>query len=257
VKNKYLLKRLWELRLIALLAVSLLAILLFTTSFTRSSLPPSQIKVANISDQSLSIAWTTSQPTSGGLLLSTQENRLARAWEFFACQNFSLGCHVIFDEISNPSMTHYVFLRNLSPETAYYYRLISGGDFWKYDADGALLPAIKTASTLSSLSMPRPIYSYVYEADGKTPVKGALVYFYLFEGSDRQKIKSQPLMTYTDSRGVWMLDLGNLRSQDTKSWVKPSLQDLAMVLIETADGKRSGGFVEMKQSASLEPIILK
>lgn len=255
--TKYLLSRLWELRLIALLAVSLLAILLFTASFTRSSLPPAQVKVANISDQSLSIAWTTSQPTSAGLLLSTQTNRFARTWEFFVCQNFGLKCHIIYDEISSPSMTHFIFLRNLAPDTAYYYRLASGKEFWKYDSEGLLLPPIKTASTLESLPMPQPVYSYVYETDGKTPVKGALVYFYLFEGTNRQKIKSQPLMTYTDSRGVWLLDLGNLRSQDTKSWVKPNLGDLAMILIETADGKHTGGFVEMKQSVNLEPIILK
>ncbi len=255
--NNYLVNRLRELGFVALLAITLLMIVIFTLSFTRPLLPPSQIKIANISDQSLSVAWVTTKPGNGRLILSTQKNRFARAWEFFSCKNFGLKCHIIFDEITNPSTTHYVFLRNLLPNTAYYYRLVSGNDFWKVDAEGRLLPSIKTASTLSNLSLPAPVYSYVYEADGKTPIKGALIYFYLFEGTNRQKIKSQPLMAYTDSRGVWMLDLGNLRSQDAKSWVRADLGDLAMVFIEAPGGKRMGEFVEMKQSVNLEPIILK
>lgn len=250
-------RRLSPLAFICLLAIALLMLMNFGLSFSRKALPPENVRIANISDNSLSVSWMTGKSTTSSLILSTQKSRLARSVEFFACKSFGLKCHIIFDEIANPSTTHYVFLRNLLPDTAYYYRLASGSDLWKYDSDGVLLPSIKTAGTLPSLSMPQPVYSYVYEADGKTPVKGALVYFYLFEGTDRQKIKSQPLMTYTDSRGVWMLDFGNLRSQDTKNWVKPNYGDLAMIFIEAPGGKRTGGFVEMKQSVNLEPIILK
>ncbi len=250
-------RRLSPLVFICLLAITLLMVMNFGLSFSRKALPPENVKIANISDNSLSVSWTTSQPSYGSLILSTQKSRVARVWEFFVCKSFGLKCHIIYDEIASPSTTHYVFLRNLLPETAYYYRLASDGDLWKYDKEGMLLPSLKTAGTLSSLPMPQPIYSYVYEADGQTPVKGALIYFYLFEGTNRQQIKSQPLMTYTDSRGVWMLDLGNLRSQDTKNWVNVSYGDLAMFFIEAPGGRRTGSFVEMKKSVNLEPIILK
>jgi len=238
------------------LSSGVVVIIFLILSLMGVSYPPKEVQIANITDSSLSISWITDKPTNGGVVLSSQPNRFWRTLEFFACQ-YLLRCRVFGDEIVNPSVSHFVVLKNLKPETAYYYRIYSAGKLWKKDKEGRILPKIKTSGVLETLSLPNPIYSQVLEVDGKRPIAGALVHISLVEGKDRI-VKSKPLITYTDSKGIWLADLGNLRDEtDENRAISPSFDDLLFISVLTPDGRKVGRFAEIYQKRTVEPIVVQ
>ncbi len=216
-----------------------------------------EVKVANVTDSSLSITWLTDQPTQGSVAISAQSNRLLRFLEFFFCQHFGAKCQLFPDEIAGAGSTHFAALKNLEPETSYYYRLAANGYFLKYDRQGEILPAIKTAGVLEQPSLPQPIFGPVFAADGMTPVANALVYLNLLDGENRNIIKSQPIMTFTDRSGVWLVDLGNLRSFDQKTAAQPELGDLLFIKVWAPDGRKTAEFIPYSGEKAVRSLIVQ
>ncbi len=245
----------WE--FILFLGAGLIILMTFISFFSRPSLPPVEVRITNITDSSLVVSWAAEKPTKGGIVISTQPNRFLRSLEFLFCEYFSFNCLVYPDGIVTPSRNSYVFLKDLEPETSYYYRIVSGGRFWKYDKERKILPSLKTTGPVESLSLPNPVFSWILLGDGESRVPGALVYLSLIGGENRDKVKSQPLTTFTDSEGIWLADLGNLRGLDLKEVVNLELNDLLYIEIWAPDGRKSAEFVEVYQGLDIDPIILR
>ena len=216
-----------------------------------------EVKAANVTDSSLSIAWLTDQPTQGSIAISAQSNRLLRFFEFFSCQYFGAKCQLFADEMAGASATHFVTLKNLEPETSYYYRLVAGSHFLKYDQQGEILPAIKTAAVLEQPALPQPVFGPVFEADGATPIENALVYLNLLDGKNRNIIKSQPIMTFTDRSGVWLADLGNLRGFDQKTAAQPESGDLLFIKVWAPDGRQTAEFMPYSGEKAMRALIVQ
>lgn len=253
---KYL-KKIDELQFIFFLAAGLVFLMTFISFVSLPSLPPSEVKITNITDSSLAISWVTDEPTRGGVVLSTQPNRILRSLEFFLCEYFSFDCLTFLDKIDKPSDNCYVFLNNLQPESSYYYRIVSGGRFWKNDKEGGILPSLKTTTVLEELSLPNPVFSWVLQGDGQSVVSGALVFLSLIGGEERSVVKSQSLSTFTDSDGIWQVDLGNLRSLESNESISPLPGDLLLIEVWAPDGRKFAEFAEIGQEIDIEPIILK
>jgi len=217
----------------------------------------SEIKISNVTDSSLSIAWLTDKSARAAIALSTQSNRLFRFFEFFFCQYFGYKCRLFTDEIRNPSTTHFVTLKNLEPETSYFYRLVADSHFLKYDQQDNILPPIKTSAILEEISLPQPVFGPVFESDNITPVKNALIYINLLDSQNRNIIKSQPIMTYTDRQGIWLADLGNLRSFDMKNPANPQPGDLLFIKVWAADGRKTAEFIPYSNIKAIKAIILR
>lgn len=233
----------------------------FLVVFWAASLPgavpaPQEVRIGNASDTSLSIAWLTAKPTRGGLVLTAQDNRFLRFAQFFVLNYFSWGSSFLPDEAGGPSTVHLVNLKNLEPGKAYYYRIVSNSTFFKRDESGQLLPPIRTAPVLNALSLPNPLYSYVLDEE-QQPLAGALVSLSLLDGQNRNIIKSQPLLTLTDQQGLWLFDLGNLRSFSLNEAAKPSPGDLLFIQVQTSDGQTTAEFREVGQTKSLAPIVVR
>jgi len=225
------------------------SILIFLSVSFLSQVPPSpkKVRITNIASSSLVVSWLTDRPTRGRLILTTQPNRFWRPFQFLIFKYFSSNCLTFSDQIANPSTTHYLFLKNLKPKTAYYYRIFVNGRPWKHDGTGRLLPSLRTAPVLENLSMPKPLYSYLYEADGKTPIKNALIYL-SFMGSQTKEFSFQKLAYFTDGQGAWLADLGNLAV---------SQGDLLLIELRTADGRQTAQFIRFNGQRKIKPIILK
>ena len=85
---------------------------------------PSQIKITNLSDSGLTISWITDSATSGFVVYdkSTALNQTALDDR---------------DQLSGQTgsfKNHYVTLKNLQPQTTYYYRLVSGSQTYNQTA---------------------------------------------------------------------------------------------------------------------------
>jgi hypothetical protein len=123
---------------------------------------------------------------------------------------------------------HFVQLAALSPETTYYYKVVSetpGGV--KVDDNKGKLFTFKT-SAVAVPNMPYLIHGKI-EADGK-PID-AIVYATV----ERAGELSQPISTSSEA-GLWLLNLGNLRGADGKAFAFAAGDTLRI----EADGGASG-----------------
>ncbi len=140
---------------------------------------PKDVRVANISDSSLSISWLTENQTQGLVKWGNSESSLI---------NTNL------DEIGTQSFTHIVTLQNLTPNTSYFFKINSGGD----DFDNSGSPwQIKTSSTPSPAGNLNVVSGSVVTPSG-TPSKNSLVY-----------VSASGILfsTLTSAAGTWVLPL--------------------------------------------------
>lgn len=217
--------------------------------------PPENIKVTNITNSSLTVSWTTKQPVNSSLIVSAESNRITRSLGFLLCELFSYRCRFIPNEIPGPSTTHIVNLKGIASDTPLYYRIYSGERLFKNDSYGKVLPSINTGPILNSPTLPNPVYSHVFRGDGKTPVINALVTITLVD-SNNFKAKSSTITTYTDKKGLWIADLGNLRTPDFENSIPVTLGDRLSINISGQNGIYSTSYVEYSQK-ELKPIMVK
>lgn len=156
---------------------------------------PEQVTISNIADSSFVVSWITSQATNGTVTLGTDST---------------------LDEIKNDVrdksslgqkfLTHYVFIENLSPETKYYFKIISGGK--TYDNSGKIYSVV-TAPTGTPLDNDIA-QGKILSTNGK-PSTGAIVLLSLANGITQSAL--------TDKNGVWLIVLSKTRTTDLKKFL--------------------------------------
>lgn len=207
------------------LSISLLAILGSAAVFYFME-PTSVVKntrETNISSARATLSWTTDKPTRGIVLLSEDNH--------FPILPF-LSDSVYKDDgeknlsISGLYTTHHVTFNRLDPKQIYYYRIYQG---WHKMSEGKLV----TVSGIDSLPMPYPIYGKVVGADKKTPVVGALVYFWAKKGSTESAV----LSTLTNIKGGWVIDASSLRTKDFADLFNLTKDIEERVVVDTGKGR--------------------
>lgn len=205
--------------LAAVLATTFLTGLIYQYRIESTS-PPENVRISNVTDQSLTISWTTKNPCFGFVFYSQAKLPfvlLTRipfltsslvAYLRFPYPKIAADDHLAF------TTPHHVTLKNLKPETSYYYLISTGLHLYRQQMTSSIeknktqaLPNIKTGPILTELTQPEPVYGKVIlEKDLKTPVVNALVYL--------QTDQSGLISTVTNNNGKYVLDLGNLRTAD-------------------------------------------
>jgi len=222
--------------------------------------PPQDVRVTNVTDSTITLSWTTAKPTRGWVIYNQQTNRFLRKLQFLgiAFPILSPYCFkAAFDEAPTPAYNHHVTLKKLSPDSNYYYRIVSDQHPYKFDLNRQILPDIETHSLLESLTLPRPAFSRVFKSDGVTGVPGALVYLTLLDGKDRKLIKSSTLSTITDWRGVWQADLGNFRQFNQESFHQIAEDDLLFIEVKAGPLGEAKQFLLVAKTDPIPPIILE
>lgn len=243
------------LRLLVGIVIGFQLIVMVFLSMTRSIVPPKEIIVGNITDSSLTVSWTTDKPSSGGIFLNSQENPLLRGLGFFLCEFFSYRCNFINDDTPKASTTHFINIGNLTPETPYYYRIVSSGRLFKTDAGNNVLPSLITGPVLGIPTLPNPVYSYILRGDGKTPVAESLVTISLVGNNDKET-KSSLITTVTDKNGLFLVDLGNLRTPDLRFPIQTSINDRLSITVFGSNNFKATSFVNYSPK-ELVPINVK
>jgi len=178
--------------------------------FWQSSFPPEEIKISNQTESSLAISWVSQKPIRPTVYYSHQSINLAglllsKIFPFIFKPRF-LTTSDDFGTIS--STTHHVTLKNLEPETEYYYLIFSNLHFYIKDRNDRLFPAAETTSPPETISQPSPCYGKIMGFAEQLPDSPILVY-----------ILSQDslISAYTNTAGNWSLDLANLRTKSLDS----------------------------------------
>jgi len=144
-----------------------------------------QIIIGNYSSSSVTITWVTDGLADGCIHYGTTS---------------ALGSTECED--GPDSEIHMVVLDNLLENTAYYFEIISDGIT---DNNNGNYHSFTT--TLSGVGVPSIIYGQVNRAGTNSPVGDVIV----SGGLRRGDINSYPLIGLTNSEGMWILNLGNLK----------------------------------------------
>lgn len=154
---------------------------------------PTNVQIANVTDTSFTVSYTTTDSVLGSLNVGA---------------NTSLGTTVLNDRDTTASAhnIHIITVKNLNPDTSYLFSITSGQD--TFLKDGSLY-SIKTGPPLGSSDARGNLSGKVVNPDGTNP-REALVYLSI-QGA-------QPLSALTKADGTYTIPLNSLRSDDLSSY---------------------------------------
>ncbi len=155
------------------------------TSFSGGATRIENVTTGNHSSSSVTVSWITDGLADGRIHYGATP-----ALGFNKCEGES------------GSEIHLVVLDNLTANTPYYFEIVSGGIV--DDNDGNYH---SFTTTLPGAGVPAIIYGRVSKAGTDLPAGNVLVSGSLKRGG----ISSYPLTGLTNSNGVWLLNLGNLK----------------------------------------------
>lgn len=204
-------------------------------SKAQSSSHAEDINISNVFDTSFTVSWFTAIPTTGKIIV--KGNNTSKIFIDDADT----------DNISRPRMTHFITAKNLTENTPHSIQIISG--------DGGcnppnICPNInqKTANPLAAGNNLPAARGSIISKDDK-PVNNAIVY--LFIG------KNPPLSAKTDSIGLWVASLNNLRTPDLLT--KPHLadNDIVQIIAKISPEEKAEAVIDIKslrQNLAIPPL---
>ena len=173
-----------------------------------------EVKTANVRDTSFTVSWST--------------DVMATGWVNYGA-SLSLGQTAHDDRgASTVGKSHHVTLQGLSPQTTYYFEVVSGATV--EDNKGRYYQAT-TGPTLE-LPASDSIYGQVFESDGITPAAGAIVYITLRDADGVGSLGEARVMSaLVNGDGWWQANLGNARLADGSGYFTYSAAGDAVVLM--------------------------
>lgn len=199
-------------------------------SFVSKAAPeisPKNIRVTNIEDTSAAISWITDTGTAGFVQYFIEGNPLQTAPD---------------DAGSKPptsTLLHHVSLKNLTPETTYQYKIISG----KLTSE---LLQFNTSKTIEEQSELTPVIGTVQDLDGF--LKSGLVYLEIPGGITQS--------TLIKSLGNFIIPLGKVRTSDLSDLFRD--KDVEAKLTVVTDGQilTSARFIPGKIKSPIGPLVV-
>lgn len=196
---------------------------------------PRDIHFTNISDTSFSISWFTDASVVGRVVVGNGRNTLTYLED---ADN---------DNIPRPRTSHFVTVKNLSENSSYLVKVISGDTSCKI-AQTCPEFTQKTANRLTNpITLPAARGSVITE-DGK-PASDTIIY--LSVG------KSSPLAAKTDSGGLWVIPLTNLYTGDLLSRPNLSDNDIVQIIGKVSPDKKTEAVTDIKsirQNLTIPPL---
>ena len=181
------------------------------------------VKVTNVRDTSFTVSWSTGVIATGWVNYGTSPALGQTAYD-------DRGAKAIRE-------SHHVTLQGLSPQTTYYFEVVSGATV--DDHEGSCYQ-VTTGPTLE-LPASHSIYGQVFESDGVTPAEGAIVYITLRDADGvGSPGKAGAMSALVDAGGWWQVNLGNAQLADGTGYFGYSAAGDAVTLVTRGVG---GGLV--------------
>lgn len=195
-------------------------------NITSSASIPSKIEdvhFSNISDTSFTVSWLTELPTSGYVQISGEN------------KNVTLVDDLDSDSISRPRTAHYVTVKNLKENSSYNVKILSEKKC--IQADSCLSFVQNTLTKESTVSNLPPVHGTLMISEGK-PANSAIIYIVVGN--------SLPLSSRTDSSGLWVVPLLNIRSQTPSEKLALSDNDLVQISASFSPSQKSTAVIDVK-----------
>lgn len=153
------------------------------------SIEPKSVQITNITDGSFSIVWLSEEPSTGSITYGTSASNT----DVIAFDDRDI------DNEAKPYTTHHVTIRSLSPQTTYYFTILSSN---KKFINGNNPYSITTPEKPESTNLLEPAYGQVTTPQNE-PAEGSIVIINL--------PRSLPLSTLVKSSGNWLIPLNIAR----------------------------------------------
>lgn len=186
----------------------------------------SNVRIANLSSNSATITWTTTERSRGEVIYKDKDsfsgfpfNVLGRpdvAYEDRDVEfNEEENTYEFSDELFSKRRVHHVTLRDLDPDTTYYFRI--NGDLREYKTETEFFT---TRSLPESVDEPDPMYGYVdylvTEENLDVPIAGIVLYRVI--ETDNQNERSQLHSSVITRDATWSGDLSNLMADNEEKF---------------------------------------
>ena len=197
---------------------------------------PQSTRLTNLSDNSASLSWITDKEVTGFIVWGTKATELTQS-----------------QRAEIKSKTHYFTLRNLTPNTLYYYKMGTGGK--TYDNNGSPY-TFTTAPIAPSPPTPDEVYGKVKTIGDSV---GKILIFLTIKDQDGEGSPgtSTTLSAVTSSSGSFIADLGNSRTADLNNYFSYSREkDYLEIEAEGADQGKARVLLTTAQTQPLPDITL-
>jgi hypothetical protein len=161
---------------------------------------PKDLTVTNVSENSFTISWVTQEKAVGFLKYGEEASSLKTVAN--DDRDTLTGSNANYT-------THHITVRGLEPETAYYFKVASGGEGQYYDNNGQPYQ-VTTAPVLGTPPPADTAYGEVLSSSGVS-AEGALFYVSLPDGGR--------LSTLVRDGGQWALSLSTARTKSLQKYL--------------------------------------
>lgn len=234
---------LWNKKIPTYIGIILITIGVLTTSYlvnigvtlfsgAAPSDNPMNVRISNVTDQALSITYTTQIPVIGTVSIGTSKDNLQTILDDRDQQS----------GVPNEYMVHSITVKKLQPNTQYIFSITSGST--TYLNHDTLFPAQTGPTFSTSPSEQTPLSGKLIDPDGQTP-KEALVLITTTNG--------QMLSTVVKQNGIFILPLNTLRTSNFKHMVV--LTPTSQLQIIATDGTNDSRVKVNLQDGSPLPMI--
>ena len=199
-----------------------------------------EVRVTNVRDTSFTVSWLADVETVSEVRYGTDPANLNQT----AYDDRGAG---------TSDDTHHVTLQGLTPETTYYFDVVSGSTT---DDNGGAHYSV-TTGPLVDLPTVDTIYGQVFKEDGTTLAEGTIVYITLrdADGGDSSG-EAAPLSALVDSSGYWYTNLGNARTADLSGYFDYTDGDWVLLKAQGAADGLSCLAVATTEDTPVVPIVL-
>uniref|UniRef100_A0A7C5YXS3 Fibronectin type-III domain-containing protein n=1 Tax=candidate division CPR3 bacterium TaxID=2268181 RepID=A0A7C5YXS3_UNCC3 len=183
-----------------------------------TDIEPTNIRIVDISANSIGITWHTNTPTTGYVKYSQSPGSLT---------------NTASDERGSDGKyySHYCVLRNLVPNSKVYFSIVSEGK--EFNNQGNPYQQ-QTMGVLEPPATLEDIRGILKGSDGNT-IGDAIVYLTLVGKTQDRPIVSQTLGTVTNNSGAWVFKLG-IRTVDGSSYISDFQNYYAKIETLSPDG---------------------
>lgn len=236
-------KTIWDKKIPTILGLGLITIgIILTSVLVRSGVViigqatpsdiPQNVRVSNVSDGSFTVSYATDVSALGSLNLGTDKN---------------LGTTILDDRDQQgssvtPRKIHNITVRNLTPQTTYFFSIISGQNTF---LDNGLPFEISTGAPIQvSPSSQLPIAGRIIMPDGSAPNEALL-----YATSDNAEVIS----TLVKTDGSYILPLNSMRTKDFSFYFNFDKETVIKIL--AMDSSLKSNVLVSIQKTSPVPVI--
>ncbi len=247
---------------------------------------PQDIKITNLNSRSVSISWTTETKTSGTVIYSQEDNFLPsilaslkrdmayddRDYQKAVSESAKelaenideydsvVGADAFDVDISivdtGKYYTHHVTIKDLQPETKYYFMV---GDGVRYTNDSSLFyegeftvspeATFTTFADLEDLEAPDPSYGRITDFEDGEVVTDSIMYL-----RPSSESLSVPLSAVVNEEGSWYIDISNIRNGDG-SILTDIDESNAYHTVQAVGGNKGDSLVVLEPMSADAPMV--